>query len=106
MNKYKINQHHCGWLLSVVMVKKDGHLVASSVYQHTSSIEMKKLYDERQEWHSNESNKSYGFITHFCLIQILTFPLNKSFISNDKVHEDELNFYAQEEQKLIDSNKP
>jgi hypothetical protein len=97
----KINPNHAGWLLHSTIVDKNGSAISQVCFQHTSSIEMLALLKERKEWAKNGCN----FPMHLHLIQISTFAPSSGFVANTYVSEEELEFYAKEEQNLIDSYK-
>lgn len=104
----KINPNHAGWLLHSTIVNKDGSLISQVCFQHTSSIDMLALLKERKEW----AKKECDFPMHFHIIQILTYKHNdvytcsNAFVALTHLTEEDLEFYAKNEQALIDSNKP
>lgn len=95
----KINPSHAGWLLHSTIVNKDGSLISQVCYQHSSSIEMLALLKDRKAWAKNETQ----YPMHFHLIQINTFPPSNEFVAMTYTTEAELEFYAKQEQTLIDA---
>jgi hypothetical protein len=98
----KISPNHAGWLLHSTIVNKDGSLISQVCFQHSSSIEMLALLKERREWAKNDCQ----FPMHFHLIQICTYAPSSGFTAMTYPTEEELEFYANHEQALIDANKP
>lgn len=97
----KINENHAGWILHSTIVNKDGSLISQVAYQLDSSIAMLELIKERKEW----AEKECEFPMHLHLIQILTYS-HKAFVAFTYPTEKELEFYAKQEQELIDAYKP
>lgn len=99
--KMKIKENHAGWILNSTTVNTDGSLISQVAFQHTSSTEMLALLKERKAWAKNECQ----FTVHLHLIQILVF-IHGDFVACTYPTEEELEFYANHEQALIDANKP
>lgn len=98
----KINPNHAGWLLHSTIVNKDGSLISQVCYQHTSSIDMLALLNDRKEWAKKECN----YPMYFHLIQITTYANSNEFVASTYPLETELEFYAKHEQELINANHP
>lgn len=97
----KISPNHAGWLLHSTIVNKDGSLISQVCYQLTSSISMLELLRIKER-----AKKECEFPMHFHLIQICTYAPSSGFVAMTYPTEEELEFYANHEQALIDSNKP
>lgn len=97
----KFDPRHAGWILHSTVVNKDGSLISQTCFQLTSSLDMLELFKERKAW-----SEGCGFQVHFHLMRVNTYAPSSSFVICSYPSEEELEFYAKEEQNLIDSNKP
>ena len=102
--KHKINPNHAGWLMHLTIVRPDGSLVHQTCYQMSTSSEMLKLYDAEIVSQHKELMDRFPLIRHVHLMQVLLFPYSNSFCVSTGSSREELEFYANKEKELIDSN--
>lgn len=103
MEKYKINPNFAGWILQSTTVTPTGELSSSVCFQHTSSIEMLELWNDRQEWKQKLATQNYPMIVHYSLMLVSTF-VGGGFVVHNQTSVEELKFYANKDMEVVRSN--
>ena len=103
MEKYKINPNFAGWILQSTTVTPTGELSSNICFQHTSSIEMLELWNDRQEWKQKLATHPYPLTVHYSLMMVTTY-VGGCFVVHNQTAVEELKFYAHKDMEVVRSN--